>query len=506
MNRDGANFSIWQHDMPEYKPVNGLQKDMIYDVLIVGGGITGITTALMLQLAGKRCVVAEAYNLGFGTTGGTTAHLNTLLDTPYTTIARNFGEDGARLTAIAARDAINLIEGFINTYAIDCDFQYQSAFLFSQNEDETNELKKIEEATAKAGVDLFLADSLPFNISFDRVVKIEKQAKFHPLHYIHGLARAFEKIGGIIVQNCPIDEVSSGEYFKANCNYGLLHADKLVYATHVPPGINLLHFRCAPYRSYAGAIKLQPGAYSGGLVYDMKDPFHFFRTQTINNEDYLIAGGFDHKTGHHDNTDHLFTELHAYLKPYFDFEKFDFHWSSQYFNSTDGLPYIGLLPGHDKTYTATGFGGNGMIYGTVAAMIISDLIQDKMNLYADLYSPSRIKPIAGFADFVKENADVVKMFVNKRLDYETIKSLASIANRDAEVVKYEGQMLGIYKDEQGKLHAINPVCTHAKCIVTWNNAEKSWDCPCHGGRFSPDGAVLTGPPARPLESIEWSSI
>lgn len=507
MKRDGNLISIWQDTVEDFKPTNSWDKDQTYDILIVGGGITGLTTALLLQSEGKKCILAEAYNIGFGTTGGTTAHLNTILDTPYNIIAKNFGEETTRLVAGASREAIDLIEGLINKYEIECDFSYQPAYLYAENDKEVEELDKIEKAAVKAGVATSCSDSLPIPFSFKKICRFDMQAQMHATKYIHGIAKAFEKEGGIILQQCIVDKVnSSNDVIVAETALGSIKAHRAVYATHIPPGINLLHFRCAPYRSYAMAFTLKSGMYPTGLVYDMKDPYNYFRSHNIGGTDYVIAGGFDHKTGHKKNTDECFRELQAYVSKQFDIQEVAYKWSSQYYNSTDGLPYIGLLPGHENIYTGTGYGGNGMIFGSLTGKIICELVTNKESKYEQVFSPSRIKPIAGFADFVKENADVVSQFIGKRFSYEKVKSLVELAPGDATLADWEGKKVALYKDDNGKVHALDPVCPHAKCIVDWNSAEKSWDCPCHGGRYAPNGALLTGPATKGLTQIIWEDI
>ena len=254
------------------------------------------------------------------------------------------------------------------------------------------------------------------------------------------------------------------------------------------------------------AFTLKNDFYPDGLTYDMKDPYNYFRTHEIGGQKYVISGGFDHKTGHNDNTEHTFTELEAFTRRHFDVDTIAGRWSSQYFNSADGLPYIGLLPGHEHSYTATGFSGNGIIWGTLAGKILCDTLTGKVSEYADFLRPSRIKPIAGFLEFVKENADVVSQFIGKRFAYEKISSLADLAKGEAMLAEWEGKKVALYKDEAGKVKALDPVCPHAGCIVTWNGAEKSWDCPCHGARYAPDGALLTGPSRKNLTPLLWEEM
>ena len=255
------------------------------------------------------------------------------------------------------------------------------------------------------------------------------------------------------------------------------------------------------------AVKLKDGNYPDGLAYDMYDPYHYYRTQEVDGERFLIAGGEDHKTAHEENTEECFRRLEAYLMKYYEIEEVSFKWSSQYFQPTDGLPYIGHLPGNpDNVFVATGFGGNGMTYSHVTALVLSDLITKGKSSYEILFDPNRIKPVAGFESFVKEAADVVAKFIGDRFAKTKIKELVELAPGEAKVVKYEGDSIALYKDENGGLHAVNPACTHINCIVGWNSAEQTWDCPCHGSRFSMDGEMFTAPARKDLEKIDLENL
>jgi glycine/D-amino acid oxidase-like deaminating enzyme/nitrite reductase/ring-hydroxylating ferredoxin subunit len=501
IKRDGTCTSLWQENAAYLSRNSSSAKH--FDVAIVGGGITGITTGLLLQQAGKSCVIFEAQNLGFGTTGGTTAHLNTLLDTPYTTISKNFGKDNATLVAQAATDALNLIEKHVKEYEIFCDYEKTAAYLFSQDAKETKELKEIHDACLEVGLQAQFVDNLPISLAYEKVMHIGEQAKFHPIAYLHALAAEFEHAGGIIKQQCQVHNVSDDNHVKIETSHGSFTSNSLIYATHIPLGVNILHTKCLPYRSYAMAVKLASDNYPAGLCYDMKDPYHYYRTQIINGSEYFIAGGFDHKTGHEPNTELCFRDLENHIRKHFNVAKITHRWSSQYFESVDGLPFIGRLPGHtDNVFVATGYGGNGMTYSHVAAVVLSDLIVKGESRYEHLFSPTRIKPLASFTNFVTHNADVIKEFVGKWFSADDLNQLADLAPDEGKVVRYEGSTIALYKDLQGTLHAVSPTCKHMGCGVNWNRAERSWDCPCHGARYSFDGQVLTGPAETDLNKIE----
>ena len=243
MKRDGALVSLWQSSVPDYESKYKQIPEADYDVVIVGAGITGITTALLLQQAGKKCIVIEAHNICFGTTGGTTAHLNTLLDTPYKQIIKNFGVENAKLVATAAADALLLIKENVEKFAINCGFENASAFLFAQNDDQVKELDELYEASLQAGLNISYADSLPIVTNFIKAVEVKGQAKFNPVLYVYTLAKAFEEAGGIIIQHCRVNNAEQNEKVDIETDQGKIKASALIYATHIPPGINLLHIQ-----------------------------------------------------------------------------------------------------------------------------------------------------------------------------------------------------------------------------------------------------------------------
>ncbi|WP_346985319.1 FAD-dependent oxidoreductase [Chryseobacterium sp. POE27] len=505
MYRDGARKSIWQEEIRKFSSEADLQQ--LYDVAVVGGGITGVSTALKLQQAGKRCILLEAANIGFGTTGGTTAHLNDFFDTTFKEAINDFGLDNAKLFANVGREAIGIIESNIQHFGIDCDFERKTAYLFALDEKQQKQLKDIAEGASEVGHEMTYVEDIPFPIPFKEAVRIPDQAQFHPIKYIKGLCEAFLSLGGVILEECRCESHDEqDDYVVLETSKGEIKAKNVVYATHIPPGLSVLHIINSPYRSYALAFSLKDGKYPEDLGYDLIDPYHYYRVQEINGQKLLIAGGEDHKTGHEEDTGECFSRLENYVRKYFDVETVYYSWSSQYYEPVDGFPYIGKLPGSDgKIFTATGFRGNGMTLGTISSQILSDLIIKGENTYEDIFSPSRIKPIAGFADFVKENAVVAYDFIKDKLFAEKIHSLSEVKEGQAKVVKYEGESYALYKETNGTVHLVKSTCPHAKCEVRWNSAELSWDCPCHGSRFNINGKLLTGPTVRDLPRVDADS-
>ncbi|HJS55014.1 MAG TPA: FAD-dependent oxidoreductase [Chitinophagaceae bacterium] len=501
IQRDGCNISLWQESINDYKSVNKIDSSVLYDAVIVGGGITGITAALLLQNAGMNCLVLEAHNLCFGTTGGTTAHINTLLDVPYSTIEKKFNKEKSKLVADSVKEAVSLIRDNIKKYNIDCDFKTTTATLFAKDNDQKEELEKINEATIDAGIKNNFVDEISIPVKFIKALRVYDQAKFNPVRYVYSLAKEFEKAGGTIMQQCRFLSADENENVAIETSKGKCTGRFLIYATHIPPGVNLLHFRCIPFRSYAMAVRLQKSSYPEDLVYDMYDPYHYYRSQEIDGEKYFLVGGEDHKTAHEDNHEYCFLKLESHIRKYFDVKEIAYKWSSQYYESPDGLPYIGQLPGHTKIFTATGYGGNGMPYSNVAALSLKRTICGEENPYQELYDPNRLKPVAGFSSFISHNADVVKQFANRFFSTDELQQLAALAGGEGRIVNFKDEKIAIYKDDSGVIHALHSVCTHAGCEVKWNNTELSWDCPCHGTRYSYDGKVMTGPATKNLTKV-----
>ena len=498
-SRDSITESPWQAGLPDKPEISSPDLSVIYDAAVVGAGITGITTALMLQQAGKRCIILEAGEIGFGTTGGTSAHLNTFFDTTYPEIESGFGAEATKSVADSGKEAFRIIKELIDRYHIDCDFQYKDAYLYSENDKESKQLREILEASRKAGIDVAECSKNDVPVPFQLAIHFTGQGQFHPLKYLYRLAGEFIKLGGVIQEQAFISKSTfENDLHIITDGSRTVKAKNLVYATHVPPGITRFTFTCAPYRSYVLGFTLKNENYPSGLSYDMQEPYHYFRTHEIDGQPYLILGGEDHKTGH-DNPEEAFSALEQYARKYYDVDSIAYKWSSQYYVPADGLPYIGHTGDH--TYVATGFNGNGMMFGTLSAKIISDQILKVSNPYSDLYSPSRIKPIAGFSEFIKENADSAFRFIADRFSKDEIDSLSELQAGQGVITDLKGKKAAVYKDKDGRISALSATCTHAGCIVNFNAAEQSWDCPCHGGRFDTDGKVITGPPQKDLEKI-----
>ena len=506
MERDGFNESVWQTGRPGYIARAEAISGGVYDVLIVGGGITGITTAYMMQKAGLRCLVAESRTLCFGTTGGTTAHLNNFFDSTYAQFQKSFGEENAALLAQTANQALDLYRSNVNELNLDCDYVENEGCLFSVDEKQAKQLEDVLKASKKAGIAVRETNQNPVPIPFTRAIVYEKQAQINPVNYVFGLAMAFENSGGVILQHCRVTGIGAAEKGENNgvltveTSLGQVRSKNVVYATHIPPGVNLLHFKCSPWRSYVLACRLENEAdYPNNPAYDMADPYHYYRTQLIDGKKYLIAGGEDHATGREEDTDAPFQRLEKYISQYFRISEVSRKWSSQYFDPADGLAYIGHLPGApENVFVGCGFAGNGMTYSHIAAGLFLDLVRGKHTAVSELFSPARLKPITALGNEIASGASVAASFIADRFKIKKIVDASELDRGEARLVKQDGEQLAIYRDERGKFHTVSPTCTHLACLVHWNKSERSWDCPCHGARYNIDGEMITGPADRDL--------
>jgi glycine/D-amino acid oxidase-like deaminating enzyme/nitrite reductase/ring-hydroxylating ferredoxin subunit len=499
--------SVWSEatPAPAYEPLSG---NVAVDVAVVGGGITGITAALLLARTGRSVAVVEARRIGKGETGKTTAHLTEVLDAPYHTLVSRFGAGGARLAAAAQRAAIERIAAFADECGIDCDFHRVPAFLFAETHAERAVLERECAAAVRVGVAATLVDSAPLPFRIEGALRFENQARIHPRMYLQGLERALVAMRGQIFEDTQVTAIAEGDPCRVISDRGVISARNVIVAAHVPI-VNrfLLHAKLAAYRSYVVGVDLGSDAGVGdALFWDMADPYHYIRLHEIGGRRYLLVGGEDHKVGESDDTTAPFERLESYVRVRFgrDVAATDYRWSGQIVTSADGLPYVGRNSLSNDVYVATGYAGNGVTQGTMAAMVIADQIVGRDNALSELLDATRIKPLASAGAVLAENIDYPKHMLTDRLrgggGASGVEALASIAPGEGQVLSIDKERLAVYRNGNGQLSALSPVCTHLGCLVHWNTTEKSWDCPCHGSRFDPHGRVLNGPAVAALEA------
>ncbi len=475
-----------------------LAEDLRADVAVVGAGIAGITTAYLLALEGRQVVVLEDGAVGGGETGRTTAHLSNALDDRYHVLERLHGQEGARLAAASHAAAIDRIESIVGAEGIACDFQRLDGYLFATPGEPLDALDAEFEAARRAGLqDVRMVPRAPVaSFNSGPCLLFPRQGQFHPLAYLSALVPAIQRRGGRIFGETHVDGVEAGPPAVVSTESGhTVTADFVVCATNTPViDWLVIHSKQAPYRTFAIGARVPPGAVPPALYWDTADPYHYVRLQG----DLLIVGGEDHKTGQKDDGYDRFAYLESWTRERFRIGEVEYEWSGQVMEPVDGLGYVGRNPG-DKGHilVATGDSGHGMTHGTIAGILLTDLILGRPNPWQTLYDPSR-KSVRSAAEYVKENVNVAKQY----LDYVSpgeVGSVDEIRPGHGALVRQGLTKLAVYRDEHGALHALSAVCTHLGCIVHWNSLEGTWDCPCHGSRFGTDGRVLNGPAVVGLE-------
>ena len=491
--------SLWADTFTTAPSYAALGANVDADVAIVGGGITGLTAAHLLAASGKRVVLVEARRLGSGVSGGSTVQLTDAVDSRYHQIESDFGKEGAALVARASRGAIEHIAALAN--GIECDFVRRPAYLYGEREEDVAELKKEFDAATRAGLGVELMAEAPLPFANRAALRFPEQAQMHILKYLAGLAQLATNAGAQIHEHSRVITVDEGS---GGCTLHLesgpeIRATKVFLATHSPLNRIFLQTKIHAYRSYVLAFPKMP--LTDGIYFDTKDPYHYFSSFPIDGTPFLIVGGEDHKTGTTTDTEESFAKLLAWARAHFPVGEPAYRWSAQVEEPVDGLPYIGRNSLSEHVYVATGFSGNGITFGTVAAQIVTDLVNAKENPYADLFTATRVTPLASAKDFTTENVDLLH-FVSDRLHPVDVKDAADIGPGEGKTMRVRGERLGVYRDDGGKLHAVSCVCTHLGCLVKFNPSATSWDCPCHGSRFDVDGAVLDGPATRALPKRE----
>jgi glycine/D-amino acid oxidase-like deaminating enzyme/nitrite reductase/ring-hydroxylating ferredoxin subunit len=470
-------------------------------VCVIGAGIAGMTTAYLLARAGKNVIVIDNDSIGGGETSRTTANICNALDDYYSRLEKLFGEDGSRLAAESHTAAIAKIEDIVELEAIDCGFQRFDGYLFL-DEHHTREMLDEELAAAhRAGlVDTSIVERAPLD-AFDTgsAIRFPRQAQFHILRYLNGLARAITRDGGSIYCNTRAKDIEDGVPAKVTTGDGhTIIADDIVVATNSP--VNdwmVMHTKQAAYRTYVVGLRVRKGAISRIMLWDTGMPYHYvsIHSSGIPDTDYevLLVGGEDHRTGQANDADERFARIEAWARKRFPMtQDVMYRWSGQLLQPVDGLAFLGKNPGPDEhIYIITGDSGNGITHGTIGAMLITDLVCGRENPWRDIYDPARIS-LRSAPNYAKENLNVAEQY-SSWLTPGDVGSVEEIPNDSGAVIRRGMHKIAAYRDSHGNLIQHSAVCTHLHCIVDWNDTEKTWDCPCHGSRYDPYGKVVNGP-------------
>jgi glycine/D-amino acid oxidase-like deaminating enzyme/nitrite reductase/ring-hydroxylating ferredoxin subunit len=478
----------------------------------VGAGIAGMSAAYLLARAGRAVTVIDDGPIGGGETGRTTAHITSALDDRYSDIEKLHGEGGARIAAESHAAAIERIESIASLEDIDCDFERVDGYLFLGPGESARELDEELDAAHRAGLtSVELVDRAPVDFwDTGPALRFPRQAQFHPLKYLNGLAGAIIRDGGHIHTSTHADKIEDGEPCKVTtANGNVITADHVIVATNSP--VNdwvILHTKQAAYRTFVIGARVPRGSVPHMLFWDNLDPYHYIRVHRIDErldpggtDEILIVGGEDHKTGQEDDADERFKALEEWTRSRFPMMKsVEFRWSGQVIEPMDFMAFIGKNPGTDQhIYIATGDSGNGMTHGTIAGILLTDLITGHDNPWQKLYDPSR-KTLRAAGAFLKENLNVAVQYADWAKQSE-VSTYDEIQPGSGAVIRRGALKIAVYRDDNGTIHERSAVCPHLYCIVAWNSAERTWDCPCHGSRFDAYGDVVNGPAISPLAEV-----
>lgn len=490
-----ASTSIWMATA-NTPSQSRLKENIRTDVCIIGAGIAGLTTAYLLGREGRSVVVLDDGVIGGGMTGRTTAHLTNAYDDRYVEIEKLHGAEASRLTAESHTAAINKINEIVSSEKIDCDFQWLDGFLFGATPDSVQLLNDELAAAHRAGLTgIEKVDRAPLAFNTGMALRFRRQAQFHPLKYMDGLARAVMRDGGRIFGETHATKIEGGDDAQIETSHGpVVKCEVVVVATNTPVNDRVaIHTKQAPYVTYVIGVTVPKGSVTQALYWDTGDPYHYVRLQRDNNHDVLIVGGEDHKTGQENDGNERYARLERWTRERFpEMGEVQFRWSGQVMEPVDGIAFIGRNPlDEDNVYIATGDSGQGMTHGTIAGILLTDLIQGRRNKWEDLYSPSRIR-LKALPEYASENINVAGQYA----DYVTagdIKSESELRPGEGAIMREGVSKIAVHRDESGQVHRLTAVCPHLGCIVAWNSAEQTWDCPCHGSRFSAEGRVYQGP-------------
>jgi glycine/D-amino acid oxidase-like deaminating enzyme/nitrite reductase/ring-hydroxylating ferredoxin subunit len=485
-----------------------LAEDLVADVVVVGAGVTGLSTAYLLAKAGKRVIVLERERCATIDTGHTSAHLTMVTDARLSELVKRFGRTHAQAVWDAGLAAIARIDQIVRDHDLDVRFEWIDGFLHAPLNDDT------AQESAGLNEDATLARELGFDAEYVETVPLVNrpgirfagQARIHPRAYLAGIAKAFVALGGRIYEHSAADEFSDDPR-AVKVNGSTVRCEDVVIATHNPlvglaglAGSTLFQTKLALYTSYVIAGRVSGGAVSDALWWDTSDPYHYLRIEPHQNFDVVIFGGEDHKTGQQEDTTACYRRLEERLTTIIPRIELTHRWSGQVIETPDGLPYIGQSADHQ--YAATGYAGNGLTFGTLAGIMISEAILGKSNPWAELFDPSRKALTRGLWDYLKENVDYPYYMIRDRFAGADAQSLRAVKRGQGKIIERNGAKAAAYRDQAGQVTLHSALCTHMGCVVGWNTAERTWDCPCHGSRFKPTGEVIAGPAEAPLSEVE----
>ncbi len=480
---------------------NGLENEN-FDILIIGGGITGLTTAYLLKDSGLKIGVIEATKAGYGTTGYTTAKITVQHDLFYDNLINNFSFLEAKHYLKANEEGIKLIKKIIEENDIQCDYKEQTAYVYATSIAEVEDLKKELKAYKSLGIDGFYTDKIPLPNNTYGALGIRNQGQFNPLKYLYSLYNILIKSNVKIYENVRALDINPHDnHVDVTTEKGTIHAEKVVAASHYPfdNSFGLYFLRIYQEKSYVIAARTKEEPFEGMYI-NINDPIHSMRYQFSGDENLLILAGGNHRSGEKDDENESYEELERFLNSNFKDPEIVAKWSTQDCMTYDKIPYIGRYSDSiENVYLATGFKKWGMSHSAAAALILRNKLLCFEDNYSDIFNPSRFTPVQSSKEFVSSVKSISLGFIKRLASGD---NLENVSPGEGKIIEYEGRKVGVYRNEEGEYFCINPVCSHLKCALAFNEAEKTWDCPCHGSRFDIKGNILEGPAVHPIDKIK----
>lgn len=494
--------SYWrEEELPSFEK---LLEHTSVDIAIVGGGMTGITAGYLLVKEGYKVAILEAGRILTGTTGHTTAKLTAQHGLIYHELINHFGIEKAKLYYEAANGSLNFIQKTVKEKEIDCDYSEEDAYIYSTTDEYTHKVEAEMEAYRQLGINSREVDSIPFNIKTKASIAMNKQAQFHPVKYLRKLLEDFLDAGGIVYENTTASDIGEGDNPVVITRDGhRVKCKHVIVASHFP-FVDMMGFyfaRMYASRSYVLGVKVEKD-FPGGMFYSPDEPTRSLRYTPYNGEKLILVGGEGHKTGQGIDMIKHYIALENFAEKILGITDYPYRWSAQDLITLDKIPYIGpITANRPNILVATGFRKWGMTSGTTAALLLKDMIIEKENPYVELFSPSRFQADPSLKKIISINTDVAGHLIRGKIELVP-KEPSDLRNDEGAVVLVNGERTGAYKDAEGKLHLVDTTCTHLGCETEWNNAERTWDCPCHGSRYTYTGEVLNGPTKKPLKKVQ----
>lgn len=499
--------SLW-NQFASIKDYPTLTENISADVAIIGAGITGISLACNLAQRGYKVVVLESLKVGGGTSSHSTGNLYFTVDKNLNHLHEKYSFKEIQKVIEARSACLNQIEEWVNQLDLDCDFKRQPWYLYSTSSDYDSKIDTEFEAAQKVNIPIERVEKTPLPLQTSKAVKVENQAQINPMKYVQELAlsvsgkncRVFEgtRVVNVEEKNDQVTLTTTG---------GKVRAKYAVHATHIPKGIMAVQSALSMYREYGIACETNIPDFPGGIFWGFHQGGKKFSTRVYHRDGrkFLIVVGEAHRVGQAESNIQSIKNLEKFAREHFAVTDVSYRWGGQHYRPADLLPYIGRNDENSRIFIATGFSTDGLVYGTLAGMLIADEIDERTNEWADLFKP-RFTPLKSAGNVIKENLNTAAQYLKDLPGKAEEESFKEIKNGEGAVVEKGGEKIAASRDENGELHLVSAVCTHMQCIVNWNNAEQTWDCPCHASRFKSDGTVLEGPAYEPLPNIEMTGI